>query len=460
MAVVSSTPPKRAGRLHWLRQLWVQVLLAMAAGVLVGLLWPAAGVRMQPLSDGFVDLMQMIVAPVIFCAVTSGVGKVDTLGRVGRVGVKALLYFFVLTAVCMAIGLAAADLFQPGAGMHVSVSDLDTAHLPAGTTTTHVEVTTFLLSIVPKTMFSAFTDGDILPVLLVSLLFGLALKAVGEPVAGLTRGVEKLTLVVFKIVSWVMRAAPIGAFGGLALTVSKYGVGSLHQLLLLIAIFSLTCVVVIVVVFGGLLRYAGLSLFKLCRYLKEELLIVAATCSSEAVLPRMVWKMENLGASRPIVGLTMPAGYSFNLDGTAIYLTLSSLFLAQALDIHLSFGAQLTMLGIMLLTSKGAAGVPGGAFVVLASSISVAGHIPVAALALIVGIDRFLNEGRIVTTVLGNAVATVFVAKWEKGFDLGRARAVLNGADPGPLLPPGEAAPRDGIQLVANDSRNASAATT
>ncbi|MDW6062871.1 C4-dicarboxylate transporter DctA [Streptomyces sp. FXJ1.4098] len=433
---MSSTPSAAAttrGIGYWLRQLWVQVLIGVAAGIVVGAVWPGAAVRMQPFSDGFVGLMKMIVAPVIFCAVVLGVGKVDSIGRVGRVGAKSLLYFVVLTGLCMAVGLVVGNVFQPGAGMHIDASSLSTEDLPEGTTSTHIDLPDFVLSIIPTTMFSAFTEGEILPVMLVSVLFGIGVKAVGEPAHGLLRGVENLSKVVFKVVGWVMRTAPLGAFGGLALTVGKYGIGTLHQLLILIAIFSVTCLVFILVVFGGLLRYTGLNLFKLCRYLKEELLIILATCSSEAVLPRMVGKMEHLGASRPVVGLTLPAGYSFNLDGTAIYLTMSSLFLAQALDIHLSLGEQLTMLGIMMLTSKGAAGVPGGAFVVLASSVSIIGHVPMAALALIVGIDRFLNEGRILTTVLGNAVATIFIAKWEGEFDLERAKAVLDGKDVAPV---------------------------
>ncbi|MEV4976682.1 C4-dicarboxylate transporter DctA [Streptomyces scopuliridis] len=432
----TSTPAVRRGVGHWLRQLWVQVLVGVAAGIVVGVVWPDVAVEMQPFSDGFVALMKMIVAPVIFCAVTLGVGKVDSIGRVGRVGAKSLVYFVVLTGLCMVVGLVVGNVFQPGAGMHIDASTLSTDDLPTGAASTHIDLADFVLSIIPTTMISAFTEGEILPVMLVSVLFGIGIKAVGEPAEGLLRGVDNLSKVVFRVVGWVMRTAPLGAFGGLALTVGKYGIGTLHQLLVLIAIFSVTCLVFILVVFGGLLRLTGLNLFKLCRYLKEELLIILATCSSEAVLPRMVDKMEHLGASRPVVGLTLPAGYSFNLDGTAIYLTLSSLFLAQALDIHMSIGAQLAMLGIMMLTSKGAAGVPGGAFVVLASSISIIGHVPMAALALIVGIDRFLNEGRILTTVLGNAVATIFIAKWEGEFDLERAKAVLDGKDVGPVPEP------------------------
>ncbi|MER7786842.1 C4-dicarboxylate transporter DctA [Streptomyces sp. NPDC097640] len=420
---------------YWLRQLWVQVLIGMAAGIVVGAVWPGTAEQMQPFSDGFVALMKMIVAPVLFCTVVLGVGKVDSIGRVGRVGAKSLVYFIALTGLCMVVGLVIGNVFQPGAGMHIDASSLSTEDLPEGAATAHLNLPDFILSIIPATMFSAFTEGEILPVMLVSVLFGIGVKAVGEPAAGLLRGVENLSKVVFKVVGWVMRTAPLGAFGGLALTVGKYGIGTLHQLLILIAIFSVTCLLFILVVFGGLLRYTGLNLFKLCRYLKEELMIILATCSSEAVLPRMVDKMTNLGAARPVVGLTLPAGYSFNLDGTAIYLTMSSLFLAQALDIHMSLGEQLAMLGIMMITSKGAAGVPGGAFVVLAGSVSIIGHVPMAALALIVGIDRFLNEGRILTTVLGNAVATIFIAKWEGAFDLERAKAVLDGKDVPPLAP-------------------------
>ncbi|WP_433620851.1 cation:dicarboxylate symporter family transporter [Nocardia sp. CA-120079] len=423
------TPATKRGVGYWLRQLWVQVLIGVVAGIVVGVLWPGTAVRMQLLSDVFVKLMTMIVAPVVFCAVTLGVGKVDSLGRVGRVGVKSLIYFVVLTGLCMGVGLAVGNLLHPGTGMHVDAASLSTTNLPKAATTSHIDLPHFVLSVIPTTMFSSVTEGEILPVLLVSILFGVAIKAVGPAADGILLGVENLSKIVYKIVGWVMRTAPLGAFGGLALTVGKYGIGTLHQLLILIAIFTVTCLVFILVVFGGLLRLTGLSLFKLCRYLKEELLIVLATCSSEAVLPRMMTKMENLGVSRSVVGLTLPAGYSFNLDGTAIYLTLSTLFLAQALGIDLSLGTQLGVLGVMMLTSKGAAGVPGGAFVVLASSLSVVGHVPVAALTLIVGIDRFLNEGRILTTVLGNAVATIFIAKWEGEFDSSQAQQVLSGTE-------------------------------
>jgi aerobic C4-dicarboxylate transport protein len=413
-------------RVRWSRELWVQVLVAAVLGILVGLVFPGFGSAMKPLSDWFIALITMIVAPVIFCVVTTGIASMDNVRRVGRIGVKALVYFIVLSLVSMLIGLVVANVFKPGQGMHIDPGTLDASSVP-GVKSEHGGFTEFVSSIIPDTLLSAFTSDNILSALFISILFGFALNVAGERARVITKAIEGLSDVVFKIVSWIMRLAPFGTFGALATVVSTYGAASLAQLGYLILLFTLTCVVYVVVVLGGVMRLCKLGLFSLMRFLKDELLIALATCSSEAVLPQFIRKLEKLGVGRPVVGITVPSGFSFNLDGSAVYLTMASLFLAQAVDIHLSWQQQLIMVGIMMLTSKGTAGVAGGAFVVLASSVTAIGHVPLAALALIVGIDRILNEGRVFINVLGNAVATIVVGKWEKDFDYEHARAVLAG---------------------------------
>ncbi|HET6499751.1 MAG TPA: cation:dicarboxylase symporter family transporter, partial [Amycolatopsis sp.] len=368
----------------------------------------------------------MIVSPVIFCVVTTGIASMDNVRRVGRIGVKALLYFIVLSLVSMLIGLVVANLFKPGSGMHIDPRTLSANSVP-GVKNSHTSFTSFVSSIIPDTMLSAFTSDNILSALFIAILFGFALNVAGERAAVITKAIGGLSDVVFKIVSWIMRLAPIGTFGALAAVVSTYGASSLASLGYLILLFFITCVIYILVVLGAIMRACRLGLFALMRFLKDELLIALATCSSEAVLPQFIRKLEALGVGRPVVGITVPAGFSFNLDGSAVYLTMASLFLAEAVDIHLTWQQQLIMVGIMMLTSKGTAGVAGGAFVVLASSVTAIGHVPLAALALIVGVDRILNEGRVFINVLGNAVATIVVGKWEKDFDADHARAVLAG---------------------------------
>lgn len=413
-------------KVRFLRELWVQVLLAAVLGILVGLLFPGFGAAMKPLSDWFIALISMIVAPVIFCVVTTGIASMDNVRRVGRIGVKALLYFIVLSLVSMLIGLAVANLFKPGSGMHVDPGTLNANSVP-GVKNSHTTFTSFVSDIIPDTLLSAFTTDNILSALFVAILFGFALNVAGERAGIITKAIGGLSDVVFKIVSWIMKLAPIGTFGALAAVVSTYGASSLAQLGYLILLFLATCVVYVLVVLGAVMRACRLSLFGLMRFLKDELLIALSTCSSEAVLPQFIRKLETLGVGRPVVGITVPSGFSFNLDGSAVYLTMASLFLAQAVDIHLSWQQQLVMVGVMMLTSKGTAGVAGGAFVVLASSVTAIGHVPLAALALIVGVDRILNEGRVFINVLGNAVATIVVGKWERDFDADRARAVLAG---------------------------------
>jgi aerobic C4-dicarboxylate transport protein len=431
-------PDRRGPRL--LRELWVQVIIAAILGIAVGLAFPGFGAAMKPLSDWFIALVKMIVAPVIFCVVTSGIASMDDVRRVGRIGVKAIGYFIAFSLISMLIGLVVANIFRPGAGMHIDPHALHAGAVPKGSADA-TSFTAFVSSIIPDTMFSAFTSDDIVGVLFVSILFGFALNAAGPRAEPLAKGIRGLSDVVFRIVSWIMKTAPIGTFGALAAVVSTYGLSSLRQLGYLIVLFTVTCVIYIAVVLGGVMRACRMRLVPLMRYLKDELLIVLSTCSSESVLPQVVAKLERLGVGRPVVGITIPAGSSFNLDGSAIYLTMGSLFVAQAVDVHLSLVQQLVMVGIMMLTSKGTAGVAGGAFVVLASSVTAFGHIPLAALALIVGIDRILNEGRVFINVLGNAVAAIVVGKWEGDFDAAQAAAALAGdaAPTGGAMP--EAAP-------------------
>lgn len=413
-------------RLRFLKQLWVQVLIGAVLGIAVGLAFPGAGGALKPLSDWFIALITMIVAPVVFCVVTTGIASMDNVRRVGRIGVKALGYFIVFSLLSMLIGLVVANVFKPGAGMHVDVGTLNADSVP-GVKNGHAGFADFVSGIIPDTLLSAFTGDNILSALFVAILFGFALNVAGERAKVLTTLISGLSDVVFRIVSWIMRLAPIGTFGALAAVVSTYGAQSLAQLGYLILLFLGTCVLYVLVVLGAIMRACRLGLFALMRFLKDELLIALSTCSSEAVLPQFIRKLEALGVGRPVVGITVPAGFSFNLDGSAVYLTMASLFLAQAVDIHLSWQQQLVMVGVMMLTSKGTAGVAGGAFVVLASSVTAIGHVPLAALALIVGVDRILNEGRVFINVLGNAVATIVVGKWEKDFDFERARRVLAG---------------------------------
>lgn len=424
----TATAPKKRSRFGSLiRQLWFQVILGAVLGVTVGLLAPEVGKALTPLNDWFIGLVKMIVVPVVFCVVTLGIATMDSLRRAGRIGVKALGYFFVLSLVSMLIGLIVANIFQPGKGMNIDVNSLDASTIPGVDSGEKVGFVQFVTNVIPESLFGAITGHAILSALLVSLLIGCALNVTRETSAPITKAIQALSHVVFKIVGWVMWLAPIGTFGALASVVAKYGASSLQQLGFLILLFTGTCVVYVVVLLGAISRMCGLGLIPLMRYLKTELLIALSTCSSEAILPQLVRKLEHLGVGKPVVGLVIPAGFSFNLDGSAVYLTMASLFLAQAVGIDLSWQEQLIMVGVMMLTSKGTAGIAGGAFIVLASTITAVGHVPLAALALIVGIDRLLNEGRVFINVLGNAIGTIVIAKWENDFDADRARDVLAG---------------------------------
>ncbi|MFE9006358.1 cation:dicarboxylate symporter family transporter [Streptomyces sp. NPDC007875] len=417
--------PQRSRLNRLIRELWFQVVLAAVLGIAVGLLLPGFGEHLAPLNDWFIALVKMIVIPVVFCVVTTGIASMDNLRKAGRIGVKAIGYFLVLSLASMLIGLVVANVFQPGAGLHIDPSTLNADDVP-DTSQAHVTFTGFVSSLIPTSLFGAVTGDAILAALMMSIVFGVALNMSGEDAAPLTNGIRALSDVVFRIVGWVMRLAPIGTFGALAMVVATYGAESLKQLGYLIVLFTATCVLYVLVVLGAIMRACGFGLFALMRFLKAELLVALSTCSSEAVLPQLVRKLETLGIGRPVVGIVIPSGFSFNLDGSAVYLTMASMFMAQAVGIDMSWQQQLVMVGVMMLTSKGTAGIAGGAFVVLASTVTAVGHIPLAALSLIVGVDRILNEGRVFINVLGNAVATIVIGKWENDFDADRARAVLH----------------------------------
>ncbi|MBK1713128.1 dicarboxylate/amino acid:cation symporter [Rubrivivax gelatinosus] len=410
------------------RSLYVQVLIAIAFGVALGHFWPETGAAMKPLGDGFIKLIKMIIAPIIFCTVVVGIAGMEDMKQVGKTGGLALLYFEVVSSIALVIGLVIINLVQPGAGMHVDPATLNGSAVAAYTGPGKMEGTVdFLLHVIPTTVFDAFAKGEILQVLFFSVLFGFALHRFGGRGSMVFDFIEKTSHVLFGIVGIIMKVAPIGAFGAMAFTIGKYGVGTLLSLGALMATFYATCLLFIFVVLGTIARAHGFSVWKFCRYIKEELLIVLGTSSSESVLPRMMAKLENLGARKSVVGLVIPTGYSFNLDGTSIYLTMAAVFIAQATDTPMTLTQQLTLLLVLLLTSKGAAGVTGSGFIVLAATLSAVGHVPVAGLALILGIDRFMSEARALTNLIGNGVATLVVAKWTGGLDSERMRRQLDG---------------------------------
>jgi len=413
---------------RFVHSLYLQVLVAIALGALLGFLNPSLGAAMKPLGDGFIKLVKMLIAPIVFATVVTGIAKMGDLKRVGRIGLKGIVYFEVLTTFALAIGLLVGELVRPGAGMNADPATLDASAIANYTSSgKSLNTTEFLLNIVPKDVADAFARGDILQVLLFSILFGVALAAIGKQGSTVLRFVEELSHVLFKIVSIVMRLAPVGAFGAMAFTVGKYGIGSLLSLGKLMATFYATSLLFILIVLGLVLRWAGFGILKFLRYIREEILIVLGTSSSESALPLLMRKMERLGCPESVVGLLVPMGYSFNLDGTSIYLTLATLFIAQATNTQITLGQELEILAVLLLTSKGAAAVTGGGFITLAATLSAVGHIPVAGLALLLGVDRFMSEARAITNLIGNGVATVVVSRWERELDVDRARRVLNG---------------------------------
>jgi aerobic C4-dicarboxylate transport protein len=407
--------------------LYFQVLAAIAVGVLLGYFQPDMGSSMKPLGDGFIKLIKMIIAPIIFCTVVTGIAGMDDMKKVGRVGAKSLLYFEIVSSIALVIGLAVVTLIQPGAGFNADVSTLDTKALASYTTgAKSLSTSDFLMNIIPSSVVDAFAKGDILQVLFFSLLFGFALAAIGEKGKPIATFIDEVSQVMFGIVGVIMKAAPIGAFGAMAFTIGKFGIGSLAKLGLLMGSFYLTCLIFIIVVLGSISKLCGFNIFKFIYYIKEELLIVLGTSSSESVLPRMMVKMEKLGCTRSVVGLVIPTGYSFNLDGTSIYLTMAAMFVAQATNTPLTMTQTLTILAILMLTSKGAAAVTGGGFITLAATFAAVPTIPLAGLALILGIDRFMSEARALTNLIGNGVATVVVSRWENELDMRKLQMTLD----------------------------------
>ncbi|BDT67056.1 C4-dicarboxylate transport protein 2 [Comamonadaceae bacterium OS-1] len=409
------------------KSLYVQVLFAVAMGVALGHFQPELGAQMKPLGDGFIKLIKMLIAPIIFCTVVVGIAGMEDMKKVGKTGGLALLYFEIMSTLALIVGLVMVNVIQPGSGMHIDASTLDTKGIAAYTGPGKMATTTdFLLNVIPSTVVDAFAKGEILQVLLFAVMFGFALHKFGGRGTQVFDFIEKFSHVMFDIVGMVMKVAPIGAFGAMAFTIGKYGVDSLVSLGKLMGTFYGTCLIFVFVILGIVARLHGFSILKFVKYIKEELLIVLGTSSSESVLPRMMEKMENAGAKKSVVGLVIPTGYSFNLDGTSIYLTMAAVFIAQATDTPMTIAQQITLLLVLLLTSKGAAGVTGSGFIVLAATLSAVGHVPVAGLALILGIDRFMSEARALTNLVGNGVATLVVAKWTGDLDMKRLDAAMN----------------------------------
>jgi aerobic C4-dicarboxylate transport protein len=411
------------------RHLYAQVLGAIVLGVLLGYFEPAWGAKMKPLGDAFIKLIKMVIAPIIFATVVTGIAGMGDLRKLGRVGLKALLYFEIVTTLALVIGLAVVNWIQPGVGLNADPATLNAGEVTAYTTSAapHDSTVAFLLHIIPDTFVGAFAGGEILQVLLVALLFGLALAGLGESGRRVIDLLQEITQAFFRMVGMIVRFAPVAAFGAMAFTIGKYGVGSLLSLGKLMLCVYVTCALFVVVVLGLIARLHGFSVFKLIGFIKDEILIVLGTSSSESVLPLMMRRMEELGCARPVVGIVLPAGYSFNLDGTSIYLTMAAIFVAQATNTPLTAGQQLTILAVLLLTSKGSAGVTGSGFVTLAATLAAVSDIPLAGLALLIGVDRFMSEARALTNLCGNAVAMVVVAIWEGAFDRTKGQIILVG---------------------------------
>ena len=419
----------------WWRQLYVQVIAAIILGVAIGHFQPETGAALKPLGDGFIKLVKMVIAPVVFLSVVSGIAGMRSVGGVGRVAGKAFGYFLIVSTGALVIGLLVANIVQPGSGLAIDPATLDGAAVADYVSKAHdTSIVGFLTDIIPTTLFSALTEGSVLQTLFVAILFGIALSLVGEVGAPVLDMVNRLGLVVFRLVAMLMQFAPIGAFGAIAFTIGKFGLGALVNLGALILTFYLTSLIFVLVVLGLIARAHGFSILRLIVYLRAELLLVLGTSSSEAAMPSLIAKLEHAGCDRSVVGLVVPMGYSFNLDGTNIYMTLAALFIAQAVGVDLSLWQQLTLLGVAMLSSKGAAGVTGAGFITLAATLSIVPTVPVAGLALILGIDRFMSECRSLTNFMGNAVATIVVARWENALDAPRLDAALAAGAAGPGL--------------------------
>ena len=416
--------------MKWLKSLYVQVLIGIVLGVVLGIVWPETGADLEPLGTAFVKAVKMLIAPIIFCTVVHGIAGMGDLKKLGSVGWKALLYFEVVTTLALVIGLVVAKVVEPGVGMHIDVTELTASQSAAkvdayAQTAEKQSAVEHLMHIIPKTFVGAFVEGEILQVLFIAILAGIALVRLGERARHITELLHTVAQMFFGIVSIVTRAAPVAAFGAMAFTIGRYGVEALGRLMLLMLCVYLTCAVFIFVVVGLIARWNGFSLWKVLCHIKEEILLTVGTSSSEAALPALMEKMERSGCSKGVVGIVLPAGYSFNLDGTSIYLTMAALFIAQATDTHLTLWQELGILAILLLTSKGAAAVTGGGFITLAATLVSTGTIPVAGLALILGIDRFMSEARAITNLIGNTIAMLVVAKWEGEFDAERGSRLL-----------------------------------
>ncbi|WP_414631335.1 dicarboxylate/amino acid:cation symporter [Brevundimonas sp. UBA2416] len=430
-----------AVRRPFYRSLYFAVLLAILAGGAVGHFWPDFGESLKPLGDAFIKLVKMIIAPVIFLTIATGIAGMRDLGKVGRVAAKAFAYFFFFSTLALIIGLVIANVVQPGRGLNIDPATLNAGAVAQYTTAAHeTTITGFLISIIPTTLVSAFSEGNILQTLFVAILFGLAMAMVGDAAAPVHRALDALSQIMFKLVAILMKAAPIGAFGAFAFTIGAYGLGAIANLAALIATFYLTSLIFVLGVLGAVCWASGFSIFKLIAYLKEELLLVLGTSSSEAALPSLMQKLERAGAKRSVVGLVVPTGYSFNLDGTNIYMTMAALFIAQAMNIELSLQDQILLLLVAMLSSKGAAGITGAGFITLAATLAVVPSVPIAGMALILGIDRFMSECRALTNFVGNAVATLVVARWEGELDREALHAALGSAPAKLAAPPDPAA--------------------
>ncbi len=426
---MATTAKKKHSHFNIFHSLYMQVIVAIILGVLVGHFAPETGVAMKPLGDAFIKLVKMLIGPIIFCTVVGGIASMGSMKEAGGIAAKALLYFFVFTVISLAIGLFVANVYQPGAGMNIDPStlDMEAVKMYGGNAHTIGSVQEFMLNIIPKTASDAFASGDILQVLFFSLLFAGAATVLGPKGKPVVKFVDDMSHYFFAIIGFLMKLAPLGAFGAMAYTIGEYGVDSLVSLGRLLIGFYVTCLLFVFVVQAAVLKWAGFSIFRFLAYIKDEIFIVLGTCSSETVFPRMVDKLEALGCERSVVGMVLPTGYSFNLVGSSIALTLTAIFLAQATNTPLTFGQQLMILGIMMITSKGAAGVVGSAFIVLTATLASLNIIPVASVALVLGVDRFMSEGRAVTNLISNGIATVVLAKWEGKLDVEKAHKVLSG---------------------------------
>lgn len=409
------------------KRLYFQVLVGIVVGAFLGHFFPDQAIAMKPLGDAFIRLIKMMVAPIIFCTIVVGIAKMGDMREVGRVGFKALVYFEIVSTLALFIGLIVVNIYRPGVGMNVDPNTLDPALVAQQTAARAMTTTEFLLNIIPHTVVDAFAKGEILQVLLFAVLFGIALSQFGEKGRFLIKILDQTSHVLFGVIGIVMKVAAIGAFGAMAFSIGTFGLESIHSQAKLMLSVLVTCILFVVLILGAIMRFTGFSLWKFLKYIKEEIFIVLGTSSSETALPRMITKLENLGCAKPVVGLVIPTGYSFNLDGTSIYLTMAAIFIAQATNTELSLYQQLSLLGVLMLTSKGAAAVPGGGFVTLASTLSSIETLPVAGLTLLLGVDIFMSQIRSATNLIGNGVATIVVSKWERAIDMKKAKKTLEG---------------------------------